>query len=106
MKKQEIKKQESGSSVPRVILINGKVQVVKGSTEIDVGKNDPKNLRTNGLDSGNRRGKKQKQRSEKWSEEETKKFYQALRIFGTDFSMIEKLLPNRSRKQIKVSVSV
>jgi len=39
--------------------------------------------------------------SEKWTEEETKKFYRALELFGTDFSLITKLFPNRNRNQIK-----
>lgn len=39
--------------------------------------------------------------SEKWTEEETRKFYRALEIFGTDFSLITKLFPNRNRNQIK-----
>lgn len=44
---------------------------------------------------------KRKEKSEKWLPEETEKFYKALQIFGTDFSIIMKLLPGRSRKQIK-----
>jgi len=39
--------------------------------------------------------------SEKWTEEETKKFYRAIELFGTDFSLITKLFPNRNRNQIK-----
>jgi len=39
--------------------------------------------------------------SEKWTEEETRKFYRALELFGTDFSLITKLFPNRNRNQIK-----
>jgi len=39
--------------------------------------------------------------SEKWTEEETTRFYRALEIFGTDFTLITKLFPNRNRNQIK-----
>jgi len=39
--------------------------------------------------------------SEKWTEEETKKFYRAIELFGTDFSLITKLFPTRNRNQIK-----
>ena len=41
-------------------------------------------------------------KAEKWRAEETDKFFMALQVFGTDFSMIEKLFADRSREQIKV----
>eukprot|EP00177_Eucheuma_denticulatum_P004074 GFKZ01007380.1.p1 GENE.GFKZ01007380.1~~GFKZ01007380.1.p1 ORF type:complete len:316 (-),score=40.24 GFKZ01007380.1:15-827(-) len=37
----------------------------------------------------------------RWSQQETDKFYQALRMFGTDFSLMERLFPKRSRRQLK-----
>jgi len=39
--------------------------------------------------------------SEKWTTEETDIFYQALRQYGTDFSLFERLFPNRNRRQLK-----
>lgn len=39
--------------------------------------------------------------SVRWSRYETDKFYDALRMFGTDFTLIASRFPNRSRKQIK-----
>jgi len=39
--------------------------------------------------------------SEKWTTEETDVFYQALRQYGTDFSLFERLFPNRNRRQLK-----
>ena len=42
-----------------------------------------------------------KNHSAKWTEEETKRFYKAIEIFGADFSMIAKLFPTRNRDQIK-----
>jgi len=33
--------------------------------------------------------------------DETRKFYKALEVFGTDFSMIANLFPDRNRIQIK-----
>ena len=38
---------------------------------------------------------------EKWTVEDTEKFYQAVRQFGMDYSLIETLFPTRQRKQIK-----
>ena len=42
-----------------------------------------------------------KNQTAKWTEEETRKFYKAIEIFGADFSMIAKLFPTRNRDQVK-----
>jgi hypothetical protein len=42
-----------------------------------------------------------RQHTEKWTPEENRKFYKALEIFGSDFSLISKLFKNRTRNQIK-----
>lgn len=69
--------------------IDGKLQVIKSSLNVFLEKEKVKEKI------------KKKEKSEKWLPEETEKFYKALQIFGTDFSIIMKLLPGRSRKQIK-----
>ena len=38
----------------------------------------------------------------RWNEEATERFYDALRIFGADFTIIQKMFPNRTRRQIKL----
>lgn len=40
-------------------------------------------------------------RVDKWSTQDTALFYRALSQFGTDFSLIERLFPGRTRRQIK-----
>ncbi|PYH48220.1 transcription factor TFIIIB subunit BDP1 [Aspergillus saccharolyticus JOP 1030-1] len=45
-------------------------------------------------------GKRSK--TESWDENMTDLFYRGLRIFGTDFMMISKLFPGRTRRQIKL----
>ncbi|KAE8145867.1 hypothetical protein BDV25DRAFT_60849 [Aspergillus avenaceus] len=45
-------------------------------------------------------GKRSK--TESWDEDMTDLFYRGLRMFGTDFMMISKLFPGRSRRQIKL----
>lgn len=42
-----------------------------------------------------------KERPDRWSVEETAKFYEALSAWGTDFNLISHLFPFRSRNQIK-----
>ena len=67
--------------------VNGKLTVIKSSLSIYLEREEVK--------------REVKEKSKKWSPEETEKFYKALQIFGTDFSILMKLLPGRSRKQIK-----
>ncbi|XP_027359856.1 uncharacterized protein LOC113868459 isoform X2 [Abrus precatorius] len=38
----------------------------------------------------------------KWSKQDTELFYEAVRQFGTDFSMIQQLFPDKTRHQIKL----
>ncbi|KAF3435736.1 hypothetical protein FNV43_RR22828 [Rhamnella rubrinervis] len=38
----------------------------------------------------------------RWSEQDTELFYEAVRQFGTDFSLIQQLFPGRTRHQIKL----
>lgn len=40
-------------------------------------------------------------RGERWSTKETSLFYDALRLFGSDFEMITQLFPGRTRRQIR-----
>ncbi|CAH1116059.1 unnamed protein product [Phaedon cochleariae] len=45
---------------------------------------------------------KKHKRSKKWSEYETIRFYKAINIIGTDFSLMCELFPNRSRRELKM----
>ncbi|ESW29051.1 hypothetical protein PHAVU_002G039700 [Phaseolus vulgaris] len=38
----------------------------------------------------------------KWSKQDTEVFYEAIRELGTDFSMIQQLFPDKTRRQIKL----
>ena len=40
-------------------------------------------------------------KSDPWTEEETERFYGALKMFGTDFLIISKMFPGKTRPQIK-----
>lgn len=77
------------SKAPQVEYVNGKLQVVKSSLSVYMEKEKVKARKAG------------REKAERWLEEETEKFYRALQIFGTDFSVIERLIPGRSRKQIK-----
>jgi len=44
---------------------------------------------------------RKRKRSSRWSLRETARFYRALSMLGTDFSLMENLFPNRSRFELK-----
>ena len=41
-------------------------------------------------------------KSDPWTDEQTEQFYDALRMFGTDFFIISKMFPGKSRRMIKM----
>lgn len=43
-----------------------------------------------------------REKSVKWTDHDTKRFYLSLRAFGTDFSTMAKVFPHRTRKQLKL----
>ena len=43
-----------------------------------------------------------KMKSDPWHDDETERFYDALRMFGTDFYIISKMFPPKTRRQIKL----
>lgn len=45
---------------------------------------------------------KKREASNKWTAEENERFYEALRSIGTDFTLMTRLFPKRSRKQLKL----
>jgi len=43
-----------------------------------------------------------REKSKRWTPEETEQFYEALSKFGTDFSLVQTAMPGRTRKMIKL----
>lgn len=89
---------EEKYEVQRLVCKNGKVQLDAveddiTEKEIEVVRDYKKLTTSNSFKNINH--------SEKWTEDETEKFYRALEIFGTDFSLISRLFPKRNRNQIK-----
>jgi hypothetical protein len=81
---------------PKIVLVNGVPELyVPPSPKFNDSMAVPKTKLTtsNSFKSYNH--------TDKWTEPETKKFYRALELFGTDFSLIAQLFPNRNRMQIK-----
>lgn len=42
-----------------------------------------------------------RERADRWDEYSTQRFYEGLNMFGTDFDMLSRLFPGRSRRQVK-----
>ncbi|EED12479.1 transcription factor TFIIIB component, putative [Talaromyces stipitatus ATCC 10500] len=95
-------------SGPRMRIVNGEIVVDSASLQIDqhaeareIGEGeDVVESRLNRKINQATYGKRTK--AESWDEELTDLFYRGLRMFGTDFSLISKMFPGRSRRQIKL----
>lgn len=88
---------------PQVAVVDGKIVVDEVSLRVEAAparttplrRVEEAGTRLNAATYANRTA------PEKWTAEDTSLFYRAIRQFGTDFSLIERLFPGRSRKQIK-----
>jgi len=89
---------------PQVTIKDGKIIVDTGNmvirekpdSSIDQPVHEDEGARMTSASFSKRRG------ALKWTEEETKLFYRALRQCGQDFSLIAEFFPNRTRRQIKL----
>lgn len=101
--------QQNGHLVPQTRLRNGVIEVdpdslvldrhahaAQNAVELEVLEEDTLTRRTTAGSWMKR------EKNESWNEEFTDKFYQGLRMFGTDFEMISKMFPGRTRRSIKL----
>lgn len=97
---------------PQMRIVNGEIVLDSSSLQIDRHANAARNAddmeeveenpltrRINAASYGKR------SKTESWDEEMTDLFYRGLRTFGTDFMMISKMFPSRTRRQIKLKFS-
>lgn len=105
------REEDVSRAVPNTIIVDGQIQIDESTLQIDRHANaaverDAEQLE--GVDESEltRRvtqftwGKRDQSGS--WDEESTDKFYEGLRMFGTDFQMISKMLPGRTRHSVKL----
>lgn len=104
-------REEASRAVPNTIIVDGQIQIDETSLQIDRHANaaeerDAEQLE--GVDeseltrSVNQGSWAKRDKSGSWNEESTDKFYDGLRMFGTDFEMISKLFPGRTRHSVKL----
>ncbi|KAK6521679.1 Transcription factor TFIIIB component B [Arthrobotrys conoides] len=98
----------AGGMAPQMRIVNGQLVLDETSVQVDrrerdVGADGP--LETIEESNLTRRVNSatwsKREKTERWDDEETERFYQALGMFGTDFEMISKMFMGRSRRMLK-----
>ena len=104
-------REETAQMIPNTIIIDGEIQIDETSLQIDrhakaAVERDAEALE--GIDESeltrrvNSNSWMKRDVGGRWNPESTEKFFEALRMFGTDFDMISKLFPGRTRHSIKL----
>lgn len=110
-KEKGLRREDADRAVPNTIIVDGQIQIDESTLQIDrhadaAVERDAERLE--GVDESEltRRVTQstwaKHDKSGGWNEEQTDKFYEALRMFGTDFQMISKMLPGRTRRSVKL----
>ncbi|KAK4696018.1 transcription factor TFIIIB component B'', partial [Lecanoromycetidae sp. Uapishka_2] len=98
-------------NVPNTIIVNGQIQIDEDSLQIDRHKEAALERAAEPLNSieesdlthkMNQATYMKRDKSGGWNELLTERFYDGLRMFGTDFEMISKMFPGRTRHKIKL----
>lgn len=102
-------KQQGGQAGPVMRIVNGEIVLDTASLQVDRHADAARDLGEledvveNSLTRKvNQASYGKRSKTESWDEEMTDLFYRGLRMFGTDFMMISKMFPGRSRRQIKL----
>ena len=95
-------------AAPQMRIVDGQIVLDEESLRIDRHKRDAleednmeiveENVHTRLVNSGTW---SKREKGDRWEAEDTDRFYEALSMFGTDFEIISRLFPGRSRRQIK-----
>ena len=106
------KQEESiAHNVPNTIIVNGQIQIDETSLEIDRHAAAALERNAEQLDAVDESDMTRKVNSATWLKRDnsggwnemlTEKFYDGLRMFGTDFEMISKMFPGRTRHKVKL----
>lgn len=110
-KEKGLRREDADRAVPNTMIVDGQIQIDESTLQIDrhadaAMERDAERLE--GVDESEltRRVTQtswaKRDKSGGWNEEQTDKFYEALRMFGTDFQMISKMLPGRTRRSVKL----
>ncbi|KAK7628783.1 hypothetical protein IWX48DRAFT_237884 [Phyllosticta citricarpa] len=112
---------DSGSANPRMRIVNGRLVLDSNSTEVDrharahEDESELQEIEENELTTrvnsmswikSNRKDPRERTtwgpiRADRWTDEMTDQFYEALKMFGTDFFIISKMFPGKTRANVK-----
>lgn len=110
-KEKGLRREDADRAVPNTMIVDGQIQIDESTLQIDrhadaAVERDAERLE--GVDESeltrrvNQSTWMKRDKSGGWNEDQTDKFYEALRMFGTDFQMISKMLPGRTRRSVKL----
>jgi len=111
LKRQREREESVVRNVPNTIIVNGQIQIDEDTLQIDRHAAAAVERAAEQLDSieesdlthkMNQGTYLKRDKSGGWNEMLTDKFYDGLRMFGTDFEMISKMFPGRTRHKIKL----
>ena len=94
----------AAASRASVQIVNGQIVVAEQSLEVEEPPDDDASLVevVEGTDmSATSASFTSRVQTERWGLEETKKFYEALQRFGTDFTLMQSAFPGRTQRQLK-----
>lgn len=109
--RQRVQEENIAHNVPNTIIVNGEIQIDETSLEIDRHAAAALERNVEQLDAVDETDMTRKinsatwlkrDKSGGWNEMLTERFYDGLRMFGTDFEMISKMFPGRTRHKIKL----
>ena len=109
--RQRQREESVAQNVPNTIIVNGEIQIDPTSLQIDrhaeaAAERDIEQLETVDETDLTRKVNSgswlKRDKSGGWNELLTERFYDGLRMFGTDFEMISKMFPGRTRHKIKL----
>ena len=109
--RQSEQEEEVAHNVPNTIIVNGQIQIDETSLEIDRHAAAAIERNAEQLDAVEETDMTRKINSGTWLKREkgggwnellTERFYDGLRMFGTDFGMISKMFPGKTRHKIKL----
>lgn len=109
--RQREREENVAQNVPNTIIVNGQIQIDEDSLQIDRhaaaaaarADEDVESVDENALTRKvNSATWLKRDNSGGWNELYTDRFYEGLRMFGTDFQMISKMFPGRTRHKIKL----
>ena len=105
------REKQASRAVPNTIIVNGQIRIDESSLQIDrhaaaAAERDAEQLEavdeselTRQVNSGTWL---KRDKSGGWGEMLTDQFYEGLRMFGTDFEMISKMFPGKTRHSVKL----